>query len=163
MIRKIDLVNRAYSKLRISGLTVSASPEEVTAALNRLDDFVLGIQWNIGYIQPEVYGESDSNDDSGLTNDIVNAVTTLLAEQLAPDFGEKKISIVSSQLFQKMVSDANQTLSRKFVEIEGAKFPTGLPIGIANEYPNNLNRSFFYEGDSPSENDGGYFNADNAD
>jgi hypothetical protein len=151
-IKKIDIVNRAYSKLRISGLTSGAIPSEITEAVMRLDDFIAALQWNIGYIQPINYGQSDPNDDSGLTIDAVDPLTTLLAESLALDFGAKKIAIVSTPAFQKMVNDAKATLARNYVEIEGAKYPETLPTGIANEYPNTVD-NYFYGGEEPLEND----------
>lgn len=151
-VKKVDIYNRALSKLRISGLTVNPNPTESQNAVNRLDDFIAALPWDIGYLQPELYGESDPNDDSGVTVDVVDPLSTLLCESLAVDYGEKKIAIVSTPLFSKMVSEARATLARKYVEIEGGKYPDTLPTGIANEYPNTVN-SYFYNGDQPSEND----------
>ena len=152
-VKKVDLVNRAYSKLKISGLTTNALPEEVKAAVDRLDDFVAALQWDIGYIQPDQYGKGDSQDDSGLTPDIVDPITTMLAEALAADFGDAKMALVSAPVFQKMLSNASATLARKFVEIEGSKYPETLPVGTANEYPNNYSGYFYTEGVYPLENE----------
>ena len=143
IITKIDIINDAYSKLRISGLTVDPTPEDISIALTRLAGVIGALPWDIGYIYPETIGGDDANSDSGLAIDVFDPVSTLLAYRVAPDFGK--------QLSPADYSDAMSVLARKFSDVEGSKYPETLPTGIANEYPNTINR-YFYDGAQPSEN-----------
>ena len=64
MITKNQIAIRALDELRISGVTVSASPTEISDAVNRLDDMML--DWEnesiiLGYKQPEEFGQSNAN------------------------------------------------------------------------------------------------------
>ena len=104
---------------------------------------IAALPWSIGYIFPNAIDGDDPNDDSGLTIDLYDPVSSMLAFRLAPDFG-KQFSAIEN-------SDAMATLARKFAEIEGSKYPETLPIGSANQYPNSVSR-YFYNGSQPSEN-----------
>lgn len=150
-ILKIDIVNDAATKLRINGLTTTLSASEVSLLVNRLDAFVAGLPWDIGYIYPDVYGGSDVNEVSGIEPGALDSLSTLLADAISGDFGK--------QYDPRRVIDARSNLARQYVEIEGSKFPTTLPVGIANEWPTFA--SSFYRGGSPSEeNDGTSTNGD---
>lgn len=141
LVTKNDLILEAYSKLRINGMTSESTPEDVLAALKRLTAVIASLPWNIGYLFPAVFGQDDPADDSGLIPSLIDPVSTLLAYRIAPDFG-KQYSIADK-------IDAEATIARQFVEIGGGKYPTTLPVGIANECDN---LESFYDGLQPYEN-----------
>lgn len=92
MITKNDIVLNAFSEMRISGITVSPNPTEVTDAITVLDNMMLN--WEnenicIGYIRPESYGQSDPNDDSGIPDTAVFAVVANLSKVLCPSYGKQ--------------------------------------------------------------------------
>lgn len=141
IVTKSDILLEAFSKLRINGLTVNATPEDTSLALRRLSSLIAALPWSIGYLQPESYGDDDPNDDSGLTASLVDPVSTLLAYRIAPDFG-KQVSMMDK-------IEAESAIARQFVEVGGGKYPTTLPTGIANE---DYDGDQFYDGSQPYEN-----------
>ena len=84
MPNKIDIVDGAFQLMRISGLTVQASPSEITLGLQVLDDYCAELKptLDVGYIQPLEYGKSDPNDYSGLTIEMVGPMKKLLSVQM---------------------------------------------------------------------------------
>lgn len=141
-LTKYDLIREAYSKLRMSGLTSNPAPEQIVRALRRQAGVIAAMPWSIGYIFANSIDEEDPNDDSGLTIDLLDPVSSIIAYKIAPDFGK--------QYSQMEYSDAEDTLARKFAEIEGSKYPTTLPIGGANQCTNSR---YFYKGKQPAEHD----------
>ena len=69
MITKNELVLDAFEQLRISGLTVTPSPSEITSAVRRMDSMILSWQNQglcLGYNKSEGYSKTDPLQDSGL-------------------------------------------------------------------------------------------------
>lgn len=141
IVTKNDILIEAFSKLRINGLTTDASPEDTLLALRRLSSIVAALPWDIGYIQPENFGEDDPADDSGLTASLIDPLSTILAFRIAPDFG-KQLSAVDK-------AEAEACIARQFTEISGCKYPSTLPQGGGNSSDNSDN---FYSGLEPFEN-----------
>ncbi len=97
MKTKLQLVNRAYQAIRISGLTVNAVPEEITVALDMLQDMMHEFESrNIctGYFFED---EQDSNAKSGIDDAFNNAASMALAERLINFFGREVPIGISSQ------------------------------------------------------------------
>lgn len=91
MILKIDIVLAAYEELRISGLTSSPNPSEITTAVRRLDNMILG--WKnknlcVNYNKSASYSDIDPNQDSGLNDTDMFAVAANLAKNLCASFGK---------------------------------------------------------------------------
>lgn len=89
MITKNDVVLEALEELRISGLTVTPSPEEIVSAIKRLDNMVLGWQNKglcLGYIPVDESG-IDPEQNSGLLESDKHAVVINLAKSLCPMYG----------------------------------------------------------------------------
>lgn len=88
MQTKIDVVNDSYSQMRISGLTVQASPEDIELAVIRLESMMHEIFFrniNVGY------NFEESPDPNSLTNVEPYAwqmMSTNLAVRLIPDFNK---------------------------------------------------------------------------
>jgi hypothetical protein len=147
-IKKIDVINRAAEEIRISGLTTTATPEEISSFLNRLDEMMSTLKndgLDCGYIFPFSYGESDPNDDSGLELWMIQPISVLLSSDIASTYGSEKMALINPM----KVRDARDSLSNGLVEIEGSKYPTTLPIGQANQYLGS--DPYYYFGHEPKE------------
>jgi hypothetical protein len=91
MITKGDLVLSAFEEARISGLTVSPSPGEVTSAVKRLDNMVLAWQNKglcLSYIKSEGFSNVDPNQNSGLDDTSAQAVILNLTKMICPMYGK---------------------------------------------------------------------------
>ena len=91
MILKIDIVNAAYEEIRISGLTSGPTPGEVTSAVRRLDNMILGWQNKnlcLSYIRSVSYSDIDPNQDSGINDTDMFAIVANLAKNLCAKFGK---------------------------------------------------------------------------
>ncbi|MCP3679380.1 MAG: hypothetical protein GY782_03580 [Gammaproteobacteria bacterium] len=91
MVTKGDLVRGALEELMIVGAITSATPEDTSLALRRLDPMMSG--WSdagihIGYKLAESFDDLDPNDDSGLTLTSYEAVIKNLACTLCPAYGK---------------------------------------------------------------------------
>jgi hypothetical protein len=147
MPSKIQIVNGAYSVMRISGLTVSPSPEDSALGVQVLDDLMaeLSVELDTGYIQPINYGESDANDDSGLTAETVGPVKKMLARELLANFGKP----ITNEL-NLIYNDGLRKLEQLLVNVLPSQNPATLPIGSGNEYDYRSNK--FYS--EPNNDDG---------
>lgn len=128
---KIDLIIGAYQLLRISGLTVDPTPEDVSIALNVMDDYgaQLSTMYETGYIQPDEYNQSDPNDQSGIDREIASAFKKMLAVELATFFG-KEITRTLATISEK----AERALQQHLVSVPNAQNPATLPLGSGNEW-----------------------------
>lgn len=149
LIKKINIVSRAAEELKISGISTTATPDEIVSFLNRLDELMAALSsegLDLGYLYPSEYGTSDPDDDSGLELWMVNPVSMLLASDMASSYGVDKASSVDP----RKVTNAMRTLSNGVVEVSGSKYPKTLPIGSGNQRLES--GDYFYYGDLPEGN-----------
>jgi hypothetical protein len=104
MTTKVQMVNDAYSQLRISGLTVNPSPSDLQLALYRMEQMMAELYeqrgLNISYnFQPT----PDLNQEAGITLGFFQTISTNLAVKLCPDFGK--------QVPQSLKDDASASMS----------------------------------------------------
>ena len=94
-----EQILRAYSALRISGLTSKPLPEEMELGFNELIDMMA--EFNSRNICTEYIfqDEPDINAESGIATAFNNALQKCLAVRLAPFFGKE-----ASQLLQRQAS-----------------------------------------------------------
>jgi hypothetical protein len=103
MTTKAQIINEAYSALRISGLTLNPSANDVQLALLKLENMMhelLG-QWNfdIGYNFQQVPSTSDF---TGVSPQFTNTLVTNLAVRLVPDFGKMAEPALVAQATQSL-------------------------------------------------------------
>lgn len=155
MPSKIQIVNGAYSIMRISGLTSEPSAEEKALAVQVLDDLMaeLKSQLDTGYIQPMEYGTSDFNDFSGLTAEMAGPIKKMLAREILTNFGKP----ITNEL-NMIYNDGLKRLEDLLVEVGPAQNPATLPIGSGNEWDYRSNK--FY---NEPNNDDGAINYDKED
>jgi len=85
---KIDLINGAYSQMRVSGITVDPSADDLILALRRLEGLANELEGRnvcTGYYLEE---DPDVNSPSGLDKKFWYAFECVLAQRLLPDFGK---------------------------------------------------------------------------
>lgn len=121
---KSDIINGAYSRMRISGLTVDPSPEDTTLALNRLEQMAAEfVSKNIcvGYnFQPT----PDLNDESGIPLEHADAFELCLAKRLYTDFGKEPSPMFVSDLRGAFSSLVSRTAPRRQTQ-----YPNRMPLG----------------------------------
>lgn len=85
---KIDIINGAYSQMRISGITVDPSPDDLMLALRRLEGMANELHGRnvcTGYYFEEA---PDVNSPSGLDKKFWYSFECILAMRLLSDFGK---------------------------------------------------------------------------
>lgn len=139
MITKGDIVNGTFKLMRISGLTVSATPSETEDAIQVLDDYAseLSVDLALPYIQPLEYGTSLPSDTSGLTPEMAGPVKKSFLGELCAYFGKE---IPNSVL--KTSSSGMRALENLLVEVDVAQNPATLPIGSGNEWDYRSNKFY---------------------
>lgn len=89
MATKGDIVNGAYQRLRISGLTISASPEEIAGALEVLEDMCATYEGRNICLNYNFTDDPDPSDDSRLAREFIKPIKDLLAWNMAMFFGKQ--------------------------------------------------------------------------
>lgn len=128
-IDKIDIINDAYSQLRISGLTSNPGANELELALSRLED--LAAEWEsqnviVGYNFEQ---EPDPNSDAGIQPAFKLAFSRGLAVALITDFNK--------QVPQSLVTSARGSFSSliaasSMARLQEYSYPDRMTIGSGN-------------------------------
>jgi P22 tail accessory factor. len=126
---KVDRITAAYSKLRISGLTVIPNPSDLELALNELENMMAelasrGIE--VGYNFEE---EPDPNSDLNVPIEFWNMIATNLATRLIPDFNKDASPVLFAQASQSL-SQASGICARN--RIQQVAYPARQPVGSGN-------------------------------
>ncbi len=140
MTTKIERINGAYSQMRISGLTVSPSPEDLQLALNRLENMMHELEMGRNIFMS--YNFEDEPDPNSVTNvDPVywQMMDTNLAGRLIPDFNKT--------VPQALISLANSSLTTasSFSAAQNARQiapPDRMPIGSGTDLRYNKYQRF---------------------
>lgn len=124
---KGDIINAAYSRARISGLTTQPTPEDLETALDRLED--MAAMWGekicTGYFFED---EPDPNTPHGLKRSYLTAFKSNLAINLLSDFGKTP--------HPTLVSEASGSLSSLFsacATTRQVNYPSRMPVGGGNQ------------------------------
>ncbi len=127
--KKVDLMNGAFSKLRISGLTVIPSPEDNALALSMLENMLHEYHSRnicIGYKFEE---EPDENSPSGIDRQFWDAIQTNLAVRLIPDYGKGQ---QPDPILLTKSNAALSFLSSSTALTKQVQPPRRMPIGSGN-------------------------------
>lgn len=127
---KVDRITAAYSKLRISGLTVLPNPSDLELALNELENMMAelgsrGIE--VGYNFEEV---PDPNSDLNVPIEFWNMIATNLATRLIPDFNKDASPVLFQQASQSL-SQASGVCARN--RIRQVAYPARQPVGSGTQ------------------------------
>ncbi len=141
-ISKVDVIADAYSRLRISGLTVNPTPEDLEIALIRLEDMMA--MWQSRNIDVNYFFE-DIPDPNSLTN--VNAAYKMalslnLAALLIPDFNKQVPQILYQQASAALDNISGRTALQRLNQVP---YPRRQAIGSGNSLRWNRWNRFYRE------------------
>lgn len=147
MTTKIDRINSAYSRLRISGLTVQPSPDDIVLSLNRLEEMMYEFEYTRNMCMD--YNFEEFPDPNSLTNVIApfwSMIDTNLAVRLAPDFGK----VVPIELMRQASGAYSSTSGAIAVRNQNElQYPRRMPLGSGNNYRFNRFQRFQHPGRLP--------------
>ncbi len=115
---KADFIRGAYSRLRISGLSVDPTPEDLDLALNRLEQMM--DEWQSKNLKTQYFFETYPNPNtySGVIRAYWNAIETNLAIRLATDFNIAIHPSLSTQAKQAYSNMSGRILLQNTREVE---------------------------------------------
>jgi hypothetical protein len=146
---KVDLISGAYSKLRISGLTVQPTPEDLELALTRLENTMAEIEGGrnicLGY---NFEDQPDPNSVSNIPNWSYNGIESLLATKLIPDFNKQVPMQLMMQAGSEMSSISGRVARDRLKQVA---YPDRMPVGSGNSQYSRWYR--FYRSGSSAPND----------
>jgi len=134
-VLKGDIINGAYSRMRISGITKQPTTREVSVALERLEDMMASWgAWNIdiGYNFEEI---PDSGTPHGLARVHLAGVKSNLALKLLSDYGKDapmSLATEAGAAFAQLLASASKQPM--------TQYPARMPIGSGNRQINNWQR-----------------------
>lgn len=137
---KADIINNAYNRLRISGLTVQPTPEDIEVALQRLENMMAMLKSrNIcaGYIFEE---QPDPNSPTGVGIQFSDMMESNLAIRLAPDFGKEVPGALAAAAQASLATASGVSALNNIREIP---YPSRQPRGAGNAYRYNRFSRFF--------------------
>lgn len=137
MKTKIELIDRAYSKLRISGITVNPNPTDIKIALDEMEGMLA--EWELvnvclGY---KFEDDPDPNTDSGLVRGFENGVQTNLSVRLGPEFGKPTAALMAQAV------QSYSKLSSATAKVRQTPYPARQAVGGANTLRTNRWRRFY--------------------
>ena len=133
-LTKNEVINRAYSQLRISGLTVTPQPGEMQNALNRLESMMAeydGRNICLDYIFEEVPALDSS---TGVDTQFNQMMETNLALRLVPDFGKQIKQDDSLVLLGKQATQSLSNASARSAIVNRTTYPRRQAIGSGNTF-----------------------------
>ena len=136
---KVDLLKDAYSQLRISGLTVQPTPEDLEVGLSRMENMLaewlprVCIGWNFEEVP-------DPNSVTNIKRSYWHCVSTNLAARLIPDFNKQ---VPQSLLMQASQSFSSMSGSVAMDRVNMVAYPNRMPVGSGNSLKYNRWARFY--------------------
>lgn len=124
---KGDLINDAYSQMRISGLTVQPTPEDLDVALMRLENMMAEFSIrniNVGYTLED---DPDPNTPHNVERWAWHGIATNLAIRLIPDFNKEVPQTLFAQASQSL-----SNMSGRTALVRQVNYPSRQPRGSGN-------------------------------
>jgi len=140
MSSKLDIINGAYSKMRISGLTVNPTPELIELALEVLEDMMADYDnraISIGYNFEDV---PDVNSSTGVEHTFNLMMKSNLGVKLSPDFGKE---IPMSLMTMASSTLSNAVGAAALANVTEVPYPNRMPLGSGNTLRNNQRHKFY--------------------
>lgn len=138
---KGDLINSAFSRMRISGLTVQPSPEDLELALDRLED--MAAEWEGANICTGYNFEDDPDVNSlhNMERKHWQAYKTNLAVRMFPDFGK---GMQPDPTLLREASTAYSVLASNTAQVRPSQYPARMPRGSGSSRIWNRWRRYYY-------------------
>jgi len=124
---KGDFINEAYSQMRISGLTVNPTSEDLEVALMRLENMMAELSGRSICVGYSFEDDPDPNSLHNVNREFWHGIATNLAIRLIPDFNKEVPPTLHMQ--------ANQSLSNmsgRTALIRQVNYPSRQPRGAGN-------------------------------
>lgn len=134
MATKGSIVDGAYSRLRISGLTDSATPAEVSLALDVLEDMMASFEAVNIVLGYRFSGSPDTAEESGIDYTQIGPVKNLLACELAVHFGKELTQTLA--LMQSAAMGSLYAFTAKTRQVQPSR---RMPRGSGNMRLNSFN------------------------
>jgi hypothetical protein len=123
---KANIINDAYSQMKISGLTVDPTPEDSELALMRLEGMAAEFEGRTMCVGYNFTEEPDPADESGIPLEFRQAFAAALAVRLV-DFGKQ----VPMELMAQATQATSNLASRTF-QLRPTQYPHRQPLGSGN-------------------------------
>lgn len=140
MTTKADRINGAYSQMRVSGLTVNPSAEDLTLSLGRLENMMAEFEFSRNVCMGYNFEESpDLNSVTNVPMQFWQMIDTNLAVRLIPDFNKP----VPATLFQ--MANSSYTSASSYVAAKNIRqiaSPDRYPIGSGTDLRYNRYQRF---------------------
>ncbi len=137
---KRSILQRSYSILGQSYTEFEISPEELQLGLRCMNDVLAMIadQYGVdlGYNFPD-YGDGNADDESGIPRGAVQAVSTLVAHELAPSIGA-----TLGKEAESSKARARSSLIASYAKTSFVQMGRNTPRGQGNRYWNGLSPFF---------------------
>lgn len=128
-ITKIDVINDAYAKIRISGLTLDPTPEATTVALGQLESMMAEFEatsMNLNYQFEEI---PDPNTDTGVGLEHKQMMSSNVATRVISYFG-KDMPITLEKQANQSLSNSNSIVAA--FQIQQVRYPDRMARGSGN-------------------------------
>ena len=129
MTTKVDFINGAYSKLRISGITVNPTTSDLSLALSNLENMMAEFQDSNIIVDYAFEQTPDLNTKHNVERKFWNAIEANLAVRLIPDFGKGK---EPDPLLLAQQQGGLSFLYARTARIARVSYPARMPIGTKN-------------------------------
>ena len=126
---KGGIINDAYSRLRISGLTVNPTPEDMELALRRLENLMSTLEARNIRLNYRFEDEPDPATEHGVRVEHFDMMASNLAARLAVDFG-KSVSPELSATARAAMSDTFSITAAD--NVRETQYPNRQPLGSGN-------------------------------
>lgn len=127
---KRQLAADAFAELALAGYTFDITPDEQATAIGLMDRMVggWGAKVSLEYAFPATPGQSDPDDDSGLTDAQADAVVQNLAVRLCGHYG-KQPPLTLLQSAKTGLNDLMAAASTPTTQL----LPGGVPLGAGHK------------------------------
>lgn len=126
---KGDIINQAYSKLRISGKTKIPDPSDIELAIGELEMIANEIESRNMCTGFNFEEEPDPASKHGLDRKYVAHYAAILAARLMPDFGKGS---APDPLMIQRASVAWSSIASLAFQLKLSQYPSRMPIGSGN-------------------------------
>jgi len=140
---KGDILNRAFSALRISGITANPSPEDLELGLMKLENMAAEFQARNICTGFYLEDDPDPNTPHNMDRKFWHSFDVLLAVRLMPDYGKGEIPDVA---LIRQASAAYSFLSSSTAKVKQVPYPDRMPTGSDSRWE----RFFAVQGEAPS-------------
>lgn len=125
---KSDLINNAYSKIRISGLTVVPSPKDNALAIDALESIMEEFRGRNICVDYNFENEPDLASPHNVDKKYHKSIESILAATLCPNFGKTTDLIIRQE---RAAYSFLASATAKFVQTQ---YPSRHPIGSGNMF-----------------------------